>query len=400
MSFGLYVHWPWCESKCPYCDFNSHVDSRIDEKRWSLALQREIYRVAALCPDEILETVFIGGGTPSLMSGSVVGEVLEAARSSWRTSNDLEVTMEANPGSVESGRFQAYREAGVNRVSLGIQALNDTQLKLLGRKHSTADAIKAIEIASSTFSRVNLDLIYGRQYQSEHDWEAELRQALSFGATHLSLYQLTVEEGTMFGRRHAEGRLPGLPDEERALRLFSITEELTRSAGLAAYEVSNHSRPGAECKHNMIYWGSGRWAAIGPGAHGRLGIGVNRVATEAIRDPAGWLKSVELKGSGNLPDEPLDHVAVAEELLLMGLRLTEGLPLERLRQEGLALESWPSLDDLIETGFLEIGSHLRTTPKGKVLLNAVIRRLCSDLPLTTRHQSKPPFSPDERTRQR
>lgn len=295
--------------------------------------------------------------------------------------------MEANPGSVEAARFQAYREAGVNRVSLGIQALDDVQLKLLGRKHSTADAINAIEIALSTFNRVNLDLIYGRQYQSEQDWEAELRQALSFGTSHLSLYQLTVEDGTVFGRRHAEGRLPGLPDDERALRLFTITEELTRSEGLVAYEVSNHARPGAECKHNLIYWRSGRWAAIGPGAHGRLGTGVNRVATEAIRDPAGWMKSVELNGSGNLPDEPLDHVAVAEELLLMGLRLTEGLPVERLRDEGVALERWPSLDDLIETGFLEIGSHLRASPKGRVLLNAVIRKLCSDLPLMPRNQS-------------
>jgi putative oxygen-independent coproporphyrinogen III oxidase len=387
MSFGLYIHWPWCEAKCPYCDFNSHVDNRVDQRRWSAALQGEIRRMAALCPDEILETIFIGGGTPSLMSPDVVGDAILAARSSWRTGNDIEITMEANPGSVEAGRFRAYREAGVNRVSLGVQALNDTHLKLLGRKHSAEDAINAISIAASTFDRVNLDLIYGRQYQTELDWQTELRRALSFGTEHLSLYQLTIEDGTMFGRRHAEGRLPGLPDEDRALALYTITEELTNAAGLAAYEVSNHARTGSECRHNLVYWRSGRWAAIGPGAHGRLGQGSARVATEAIRDPALWLASVEQDGNGNLPDEPLDHKAVVEELLLMGLRLTEGVSLERIRQEGVMLEGWPSLDELVETGFLVLDSHLSATAKGRVLLNPLIGKLCSDLPLAAHRQS-------------
>ena len=381
MSFGLYVHWPWCESKCPYCDFNSHVDGRVDQRRWADALHSEIRRVAASCPDQVLETIFIGGGTPSLMSAEVVERVIATARLCWRTANDIEITMEANPGSVEADRFKAYRTAGVNRVSLGIQALDDKHLKLLGRKHSVRDALRAIDVASETFDRVNLDLIYGRQYQSEREWEAELQQALSFGTEHLSLYQLTVEDDTMFGRRHAEGRLPGLPDEERALALYALTEEMTAAAGMPAYEISNHARPGAACRHNLVYWRSGQWAAVGPGAHGRVSLGANRIATEAIRDPARWLHCVETEGHGNLPDEPLDKNAVAEELLLMGLRLSEGLPREQLEVAGLAADRWQSLDDLIWSGFLELDSHLRATAKGRVLLNSVISRLCSDLPL-------------------
>ena len=381
MSFGLYVHWPWCESKCPYCDFNSHVGGAVDASRWSAAFSHEIRRMAALAPNEVLETIFIGGGTPSLMPPEVVASVIDTARVAWRCHNALEITMEANPGSVEAGRFRTYRDAGVNRVSLGIQALDDAHLRLLGRMHSRAEALAAIATAQATFDRVNIDLMYGRQHQSETEWRDELRLALSLGTEHLSLYQLTIEDGTVFGRRHAAGQLSGLPDEDRSVALFEITQDLTSGAGRPAYEVSNHAAPGAECRHNLIYWRSGRWAAVGPGAHGRLGLGADRRATEAIRDPAGWMQAIDQTGSGDLLHAAIDHAEAAEELLLMGLRLTEGVPLDRLREAGLDLARWPARDRLVEAGFLLQDSHLRTTPRGRLLLNALLQDLCADLPL-------------------
>lgn len=387
MSFGVYVHWPWCESKCPYCDFNSHVGGAVDPDRWAAAFRHEIRRVAENVPDEVVETVFIGGGTPSLMPPAVVDAVIDGICRTWRTGNDIEITMEANPSSVEVERFRAYRAAGVNRVSLGIQALDDRHLRLLGRKHSRAEAITAIDVASRVFDRVNLDLMYGRQHQEEADWQAELAEALSFGTEHLSLYQLTIEDGTVFGRRHAAGQLPGLPGEDRSVALYDITQALTADAGLSAYEVSNHARPGSECRHNLIYWRSGFWAGIGPGAHGRLPEGPRRVATETHRDPAAWLLAVEAGTGGDLPPTTLTQSDIAEEILLMGLRLEEGIPLQRLQEIGIDTENWPSRDQLIEGGLLVQDATLRTTARGRLLLNSVLQALCSEIRFRNASQS-------------
>lgn len=382
MAFGLYIHWPYCQTKCPYCDFNSHVAAHIDQKRWISAYEHEIQRLAAECPDEILETIFIGGGTPSLMDPEVVYAIIESARKAWRWSNDVEITMEANPGSVEAGRFAGYRAAGVNRVSLGIQALNDGDLKLLGRMHSADEARKAIGIAHSTFDRVNIDLIYARQNQTLEQWRSELDEALSLGTRHLSLYQLTIEDGTVFGRRFAAGQLRGLPDEDRAVDMFMTTQEVCDRAGLLAYEVSNHAVPGEESRHNRLYWQGGRYAGLGPGAHGRIGRGDQRRATEAIREPTLWLSAVERKGSGDLLSTPLSAMDRAEELLMMGLRVREGLSWELLAAEGIARGPWPKLDLMIEEKFVIADDEgIRTTLEGRLLLNTLVAELATDVPL-------------------
>ena len=382
MAFGLYLHWPYCESKCPYCDFNSHVAERIDSARWISAYRQEIERVAALTSNEVLSTIFIGGGTPSLMPSEIVSAIIDTAKRSWRCANELEVSMEANPGSVEIGRFRAYREAGVNRISLGIQSLDDLHLKLLGRKHTSADAVKAIGIAQETFERINLDLIYGRQHQSPAEWRDELKKALSFQTGHLSLYQLTIEDGTVFSKRLAAGQLLGLPDEDKAVAFFESTQELCDDAGLTAYEVSNHGRPGEECRHNLIYWNGKSYAGIGPGAHGRLGQGSRRLATEAVRNPLSWLKAVERLGSGDCTATPLDAQEQSTEAILMGLRLTAGIPLADLHSLGIDTDGWQSMKRMIQDGFLrECHSALSTTKKGRLLLNAVIKELLSDLRL-------------------
>jgi len=380
MPFGLYVHWPYCGSKCPYCDFNSHVADRINPDRWAAAYRHEIARIAESTPDEVLTTIFFGGGTPSLMKPDVVAAVIDAARAAWRCSNDIEISMEANPGSVEVARFKAYRAAGVNRVSLGVQALHDRDLRRLGRMHSQQDALRAVEVAEAIFSRVNIDLMYGRQHQTVTDWRSELDFALKLGTGHLSLYQLTIEDGTVFGRRHALGQLPGLPGEDLSVDFFYVTQELCDAAGMPAYEVSNHARPSEHCRHNLIYWTAGTYAAIGPGAHGRLGIGPERRATEAIRDPSAWLASVERKGNGDQEVSGLSRSEQVSEALLMGLRLTDGVPLERLRDLGAQTESWHSRRRLVDAGLLQPDpAALRTTLQGRLLLNAVLGELSSDL---------------------
>lgn len=380
MGFGLYIHWPYCESKCPYCDFNSHVASHIDGDRWVKAYAQEIRRIAEQHPNETLSTIFFGGGTPSLMEPRVMAAAIDAARSAWRSSNDQEISFEANPGSVDASRFRDYKAVGATRVSLGIQSLDDNQLRLLGRKHDSQDARKAIEIASSTFDRVNLDLIYARQHQTIEDWRKELAQAIAYDTGHLSLYQLTIEDGTVFGRRHAAGQLKGLPDEDRSVDMFELTQEMCDKAGLPSYEVSNHAAPDKECRHNQIYWRGGRYAGVGPGAHGRMGQGDARVATEAIRDPAAWLSAVEKNGNGELPAIPLNRQDRVEESLVMGLRLTEGLRIDRLSAERVNLSGWPSLKRLAEDGFLEVTPELiKTTYKGRLLLNAIVTELAADL---------------------
>ena len=328
-GFGLYLHWPFCASKCPYCDFNSHVAASIDQRRWMRAYLGEITRIGTETSGRVLNTVFFGGGTPSLMDPEIVAAILERIRSTWPVANDLEVTLEANPGSVEAARFHAYAAAGVNRLSMGVQALNDPDLKRLGRLHSAAEARAAFEVARGAFPRVSFDLIYARQHQSAAAWVAELREALAMAVDHLSLYQLTIEDGTAFGARHFAGRLEGLPDDDLSADMYLITQDILADFGMPAYEVSNHARDGAESRHNLIYWRYGDYAGIGPGAHGRLTLGGLRFATETPRAPTAWLERVEREGHGEVPRERLSQGDQAAEYLMMALRLSEGLDLDR-----------------------------------------------------------------------
>ncbi len=378
-GFGLYLHWPFCQSKCPYCDFNSHVAARIDQRLWRDAFLAEIARAGRDTSDRILDTVFFGGGTPSLMDPDLVAAILDAIRGTWRTSNSFEVTLEANPSSIEAARFRAYRDAGVNRVSMGMQAMNDADLRALGRLHSAADALRAFDTARATFDRVSFDLIYARQHQTPDDWRAELDRALALGLDHLSLYQLTIEDGTAFGARHAAGKLPGLPDDDRAVALWDITQERTQSAGLPAYEISNHARPGAESRHNLIYWRSGDWLGIGPGAHGRLTLDGTRYATETPRAPGAWLEGVSRDTQAGWEHSPLPAAEHATEFLLMGLRLTEGVDLDRYDAIAPRPLDAQVLAGLAEDGMIELDNRrLRTTSQGRLLLNAVLRALLVD----------------------
>jgi oxygen-independent coproporphyrinogen-3 oxidase len=372
-GFGLYIHWPFCQAKCPYCDFNSHVAAQIDEFRWSRAYLSEIERIGAETQGRVLSTVFFGGGTPSLMSPDLVAEILDKVRATWPMANDPEITLEANPTSVEAGRFRGYAEAGVNRVSMGIQALRDDDLRRLGRLHSVAEARAAFDIARAQFDRVSFDLIYARQDQTLGDWREELREALSMAIDHLSLYQLTIEDGTAFGDRFRRGRLRGLPDEDLAADMYELTQEICDAHGMPGYETSNHARSGAESRHNLIYWRSGDYAGIGPGAHGRLTLGATRLATEALRAPGTWLQAVEARGSGEMPREVVPEAEQIEEYALMGLRLADGVDAVPLRDN-------PSLsrniNGLISSGLLEeTQGRLRTTDAGRPLLNAILREI-------------------------
>lgn len=375
-GFGLYLHWPFCAAKCPYCDFNSHVAADIDQARWQRAYLAEIDRLGAETQDRVLNSVFFGGGTPSLMDPDLVAAILERVRRTWRQANDIEITLEANPTSIESGRFRAYSEGGVNRVSMGMQALNDADLTRLGRMHSAAEGRAAFDIARSHFARVSFDLIYARQDQDLTAWEAELREALAMAVDHFSLYQLTIEEGTAFGRRAAAGKLTGLPDEELAADMYLRTQEICAAAGLPAYEVSNHAREGAESRHNLIYWRYGDYAGIGPGAHGRLTLDGTRQATVTPKAPALWLQSVEQRGSGELPREELPLEDQAVEFLLFGLRLSEGIDPARYRAlSGTDLPA-EKLADLGELGLVEtVDDRIRATREGRAVLNGVIREL-------------------------
>ena len=379
-GFGLYIHWPFCQSKCPYCDFNSHVAGWIDQRRWLQAYLAEIDRAGQETAGLRLRSVFFGGGTPSLMDPETVFAILDRIRATWPVANDWEVTLEANPGSTEAGKFQAFRSAGVNRLSMGVQALNDTDLKRLGRLHTLADAMAAFDIARACFDRVSFDLIYARQDQTPEDWAQELTRALDMAVDHLSLYQLTVEDGTAFGDRYAKGGLRGLPDEDRSVALYEITQELCEDAGLPAYEVSNHARDGAQSQHNLIYWRGGDYAGVGPGAHGRLTLGGHRWATEALRPPAAWLDAVEKRGTGELPRDEIAPVDRAREYILMSLRLNEGLDLARLQAiSGLSLPP-AAVTDLCALNLITIDEgRVQTTRQGRMVLNAVIRRLAEGL---------------------
>jgi oxygen-independent coproporphyrinogen-3 oxidase len=380
-GFGLYIHWPFCQSKCPYCDFNSHVAERVDQKRWLQAYLAEIDRLGRDTSGHRLRSVFFGGGTPSLMDPDTVFAILDRVRTTWAVANDWEVTLEANPGSVEAGKFRAFRAAGVNRLSMGVQALNDADLKRLGRLHTAADAIAAFDIARACFDRVSFDLIYARQDQTPEDWTQELTRALDMAIDHLSLYQLTIEDGTAFGDRHARGGLKGLPDEDRSVTLYEITQDLCSSAGLHAYEISNHSRAGAQSEHNLIYWRGGDYAGVGPGAHGRLTLAGQRWATEALKQPSGWLEAVEKRGTGELPREEITSSARAQEYVLMSMRLAEGLDMARLEAiSGYALTS-AAIAELSALNLIVSGSgRVKATARGRMVLNSVIRRLTEDLP--------------------
>ncbi|MCV2879031.1 radical SAM family heme chaperone HemW [Sedimentimonas flavescens] len=375
-GFGLYLHWPFCASKCPYCDFNSHVAAEIDQNRWNRAFLAEIERVGAQTGDRVLNSVFFGGGTPSLMEPQLVSDILDKVRATWRLANDVEITLEANPTSIESGRFSAYAEAGVNRVSMGMQALNDGDLRRLGRMHSVAEGRAAFDIARKHFDRVSFDLIYARQNQDLTAWEAELREALAMAVDHFSIYQLTIEDGTAFGLRHAAGKLRGLPDDDKAADMYLRTQDICEAAGLPAYEVSNHARPGAESRHNLIYWRYGDYVGIGPGAHGRLTLNGQRHATDTEKMPARWLSLVEERGSGEILREalPLDEQAI--EFLLFGLRLAEGIDPARYRAlSGQDLDAG-KLSALQEIGMITLEQgRILVTKDGRAVLNAVIREL-------------------------
>ena len=374
-GFGLYVHWPFCLAKCPYCDFNSHFAASIDQRRWAAAYVQEIGRVAAETPGRVLRSVFFGGGTPSLMQPETVAAVLDAAKAGWTFANDIEITLEANPTSVEAGRFRGYAAAGVNRLSMGVQALNDADLRALGRMHSAAEARAAFDIARAIFPRISFDLIYARQNQSVRDWAAELRAAIGMAVDHLSLYQLTIEPGTAFGARHAAGKLRGLPDEDLAADMWEVTQEVTAEAGLAGYEISNHAAPGSESRHNLIYWRQGDYAGIGPGAHGRLTLDGRRWATESPLAPGEWLAAVG-RGSGESLREEIGSDDLRVERLMMGLRLTEGLPRERCPTDDSFISR---INGLVDDGLVwTTPARIGVTARGRPVLNAVLRALLAN----------------------
>jgi oxygen-independent coproporphyrinogen-3 oxidase len=378
VGFGLYIHWPFCQAKCPYCDFNSHVAAKIDQQAWAKAYLSEIERVGAQTQGRILRSVFFGGGTPSMMDPEIVDAILSKVRATWGMANDIEITLEANPTSVEAGRFAGYRQAGVNRVSMGIQALNDADLKALGRLHTTQEALAAFDTARSIFDRVSFDLIYARQNQTLQDWRDELTRALSMAIDHLSLYQLTIEGGTAFGDRYAAGKLRGLPDEDRAADMFELTQNICDQYGFLAYEVSNHAKIGAESIHNKIYWKYGDYAGIGPGAHGRLTIFGQKYATETHLAPGKWLKSVSESGSGESARTGLSAPDQVTELLLMGLRLNEGVDLTRIPVRYLDELNF-KIKELVELKLVgKSGDLLTSTSTGRPVLNAVLRHLLDD----------------------
>ena len=378
-GFGVYVHWPFCASKCPYCDFNSHVrHHRIDEARYLAAFKQELAAQAAMAPGRTVGSIFFGGGTPSLMQPSTVGAILDIIAGLWPIHDSVEVTLEANPTSVEAERLRGYRAAGVNRVSLGIQAMNDPDLRALGRLHSADEARTAIAAAASIFDRYSFDLIYARPDQDPKAWAAELAQAISLSAEHLSLYQLTIEPGTVFERLRDAGKLVPL-DDERARILFDTTRETCDRFGLPAYEISNHARPGAECRHNLLYWRYGEYAGVGPGAHARLLTPKGRMALSTERHPEKWLEHVEAHGHAFIDEEMLGAEAQGDEFLLMGLRLSEGILPQRFEVLSGRPLGHTSITALIGGGFLEetATGSLRATAAGVPVLNTVVRNLAA-----------------------
>ena len=378
-GFGIYVHWPFCQSKCPYCDFNSHVVAHIDQARWADALSAELRRHRELTGPREVTSIFFGGGTPSLMAPETVARLMETIAREWHVPQEVEATLEANPTSVEAGNFAGYRAAGINRLSLGVQSLDDAQLKFLGRLHSAEEALAAIALARETFPRLSFDLIYARPGQTPESWTTELRDALSRAADHLSLYQLTIEPNTAFERLYEKGAFR-LPDEETAAELYALTADICAEKGLKAYEVSNYAMPGAECAHNLVYWRYGDYVGVGPGAHGRLTVDGNRIATTAIRLPGEWIEAVEARGQGTASAEQVSPAEQGDEMMLMGLRLEEGVSLARY--EALADRALPEgrLSRLEEQGLIRRDvqgndTRLIATPEGRMLLDALLGEL-------------------------
>ncbi|GAB2177818.1 radical SAM family heme chaperone HemW [Dongia sp. agr-C8] len=378
-GFGIYVHWPFCRAKCPYCDFNSHVREAIDQRRWRDALLAELAHYAARTQGRTVTSIFFGGGTPSLMEPETTAALIGAVQAHWARDDDLEITLEANPTSVEIGRFRAFREAGVNRVSIGVQALDEQVLKFLGRQHSAGEAIRALEIGRATFPRLSFDLIYARPGQSLAAWADELSTALSLADSHISLYQLTIEPGTAFEQRVARGDFQTLPEEEQAT-LFDWTASRLERAGMPAYEISNHARPGEESRHNLTYWRYGDYIGVGPGAHGRLTLAGTKFATRQHRAPEAWLEMVEREGHATRQRDEVAAPARLQEMVMMGLRLAEGIPAARFVAEtGKAIDAaldGKALTRLIEGGFLALeGDRLRATNEGRARLDAVLGAL-------------------------
>jgi oxygen-independent coproporphyrinogen-3 oxidase len=376
LAFGVYVHWPFCAAKCPYCDFNSHVRSQVDESGWVDGILSELDWVAGhQSARPVVETIFFGGGTPSLMSGDAVGRILSKIASLWPMANDAEITLEANPASADAARFADYRAAGVNRVSLGVQALNDADLKRLGRLHDVAEAKSALKMAQAAFARVSLDLIYARPDQTDAAWRAELKEALGFGTEHLSLYQLTIEPETPYALLHKNGQLQ-IPGDDIAAGLYETTQELTIAAGVPAYEISNHARPGAESRHNLIYWRYGDYAGVGPGAHGRLDLNGARTATAAIKLPERWRDTVAKNRHGFAERTPISNDEAAREHLLMNLRLGEGVDLAAYQKRWGSRPPAQKIAAMAEQGFVTLRDDLLTaTLQGRLLLNRVIEEL-------------------------
>jgi len=378
-AFGVYIHWPFCLSKCPYCDFNSHVrHAAIDEARFARAFAAEIAATAARAPGRTVSTIFFGGGTPSLMQPATLAAVLDAVARHWRVAPDAEITLEANPTSVEAARFRGYRSAGVNRVSLGVQALDDRALAELGRLHSAREALDAVAIARNVFDRYSFDLIYARPQQTQQQWREELTRALAEAGEHLSLYQLTVEPDTPFATLHRAGKLT-IPNDDTARALYDTTQEICAAHGLPAYEISNHARPGTECRHNLVYWRAHEYAGIGPGAHGRLDIDGSRHATATEKRPESWLERVERNGHGLVTDDVLTTSEMADEFLLMGLRLAEGIdPARYTALTGRSLDE-SRIAALRDHGLVETTpeGRLRVSMPGFPVLDAVVADLAA-----------------------
>ncbi len=378
-GFGIYVHWPFCLSKCPYCDFNSHVRSEpVDEKRFVAAITAELAHRASLTTGRVVRSVYFGGGTPSLMKASSVAAILEAIARLWQQAPEVEVTLEANPSSVEAGRFRDYRAAGVNRVSIGVQSFNDADLKMLGRLHNAAEAIAALDVAASVFDRYSFDLIYARPQQSVKAWRTELKAALVRGSDHLSLYQLTIEPDTIFERLNFAGKLP-MPDADMGRAFWDTTQELTAAAGLSPYEVSNHARPGAESRHNLIYWRYGEYVGVGPGAHGRIMTPKGRRAQATERHPEMWLTVVEADGHALVEDEMLSSEEQGDEFLLMGLRLSEGIEPARFEAVAGRRLDPARISSLVSEGMVEVtpAGRLRVSAEGFPVLDAVVADLAA-----------------------
>lgn len=378
-AFGVYVHWPYCAAKCPYCDFNSHVRDHIDETQWVELIQRELKNIAALLnPAREVSSIFLGGGTPSLMSGSAVGAVLDTISNLWPIAVDAEITLEANPNSVEQGRFKEYRAAGVNRVSIGVQSFDDRALRQLGRLHGADEAKQAIQTALGTFPRVNFDLIYARPGQTAGEWAAELELALKFGTEHLSVYQLTIEKGTAFASLHRQGKLV-LPDEDVSADLYQVTQDICGAAGMRAYEVSNHSRPGEESRHNLLYWRYGDYAGVGPGAHGRLTIDGRRWGVESERFPERWAGRIASAGAAYSKFE-ISACEAAREQVLTNLRIEEGLDIDDLAERWAMTISADRLKRLAKLDLITVTEErIAATAKGRLVLNQVIRELSDSL---------------------